>query len=240
MSKTLQLALTLALIVLFASSSAQAISLGFDPIAQTVQVGDTVNVNVSISGLGLPPFISGFNLDILFNASVLSLDSVNGVVFGTALGDPAFEASTAVSPGLGLVNIFEVSFLQESQATCTPWFPPDPYPCIGPYLDELQTSSSFVLATLNFIASDIGESTLQIVPKQPGGLTGGTRETDGTVCTQSQLNFETCTVESLSADLVGGRVSVLPTAAVPEPTAIFLLGSGLACLAVWRRRKHSS
>jgi hypothetical protein len=115
-----------------------AILLSLVPSSATVTTGNTVDVDVIISGLGNPPSVGTFDLDIGFNTAILA---PTAVTFGAFLGDPAlFEALTAFDFGTpGRVEFAEVSLLSPSE------------------LDALQ-QSSFSLATLSFSAIANGTS----------------------------------------------------------------------------------
>jgi len=118
---------------------AEAISLDFVPAFQTVATGQSVVVDLVISGLARPPSVGAFDLDVSFDPSILTPVDV---VFGPFLGDPLlFEAITGFSFPPGIVDLAEVSLLLPSE------------------LDSLQPSS-FSLATLYFTASGDGISPL--------------------------------------------------------------------------------
>jgi hypothetical protein len=116
------------------------------PSSATVTTGNTVNVNVSISGLSNPPSVGAFDLDVGFNPAILS---PTAVTFGPFLGDPLlFEALTGFDFGTpGIVEFAEVSLLSPSE------------------LDALQ-SPSFSLATLSFRATSNGTSPFMFVGNQ--------------------------------------------------------------------------
>lgn len=157
MKKFLVLSLVMTAILLFFSTNSHAIiTLGFSPATQTVNSGDPVDVQIVISGLGdgTAPSLGAFDLDVSFDPAILSF---NRVAFGPYLGDPdplLFETNTSHDDSVtGLVNLFELSFLEADSQTCI--F------CIPPYLDDLQPSS-FTLATLTFDTIGIGTSQLGI------------------------------------------------------------------------------
>ncbi len=133
-------------------TSAQAITLSFDPVNQTVNLGDPVTVNLNISGLGdfTAPSLGTFDLDVSYDSSLLSFSSVS---FGPYLGDLSLgEAIASFDASLpGTVNLFELSLLEADGVTCI--F------CIPPFLDDIQPSS-FTLATLTFDTIDLGTSAL--------------------------------------------------------------------------------
>jgi hypothetical protein len=143
MKKFLNIALAMGLALVLTSTAVQAVELGFVPPAQEVPVGTSVSVDVVISGLGdfTSPSLGAFDLDIAFDPSILSLSSV---VFGPFLGDISLaEAIASDTPGVGTVNVFEVSFLLDFE------------------LDALQPGS-FPLVTLNFDTLNSGTSPLTI------------------------------------------------------------------------------
>jgi hypothetical protein len=113
------------------ASPTLAITVDFVPATPTVGVGQSVAVDIVISGLtaGQPPSVGAFDLDVSFAPNILV---PTGVSFGPFLGDPALlEALTSVSVSPGLVDFAEVSLLLPAE------------------LDALQPAS-FALATLSF------------------------------------------------------------------------------------------
>ncbi len=142
--KRLMVLIVASLMLLFFGTSAHAISIGFDPISQVVQVGTPASVDLVISDLGLPtaPSISTFDLDVSFDPGILRF---SGYVLGSYLGDTLGEAwdlslGEIVS---GTVNISELSLLTDFA------------------LDTLQPGS-FTLATLQFDTLAVGTSFLGI------------------------------------------------------------------------------
>lgn len=147
----------LAVILAVAAPQAEAlicqphISLGFVPSSQVVNVGDSVSVGIRIFGLsplrlwGLgAPSLGGFDLDVTFNPSVLSL---NNVVFGDPRrGDQldilGFGSITDVVSSSGTVSIFELSL--------------DPARTLN-----RRQAPSFTLATLYFDPIAVGYSGLE-------------------------------------------------------------------------------
>ncbi|MBI1928507.1 PEP-CTERM sorting domain-containing protein [Candidatus Poribacteria bacterium] len=143
----LALVLVVALFIFFGvgSSSVHAIMIDFVPSSQSVIIGDSVDVGVSISGLGdlAAPSLGTFDLDISFNPAILSLNSVSygDLLLGDQLDLLGFGSLTTTTPGVGAVNLFELSFDA----------PLD--------LDTLQPGA-FTLATLTFDAIGSGTSSL--------------------------------------------------------------------------------
>ncbi|MCI0530154.1 MAG: cohesin domain-containing protein [Nitrospira sp.] len=128
------LALVLGLIF-FGSSSAHAISLEFVPPTQQVDIGDTFEVEIVILDLvdSAPPSLGTFDLDVIFDPTILSFSSVTygDPVLGDQLDLFGLGSITATTPGTGSVNFFELSL--DSAAD----------------LNNLQ-AGDFTLATLTF------------------------------------------------------------------------------------------
>lgn len=182
------------------TQSAHALSLSIIPSAGSAVVGGNVNADLVISDLGsggAASTVGAFDINIGFDSSILSL---NNVTFGALLGNlslseaiAAFDNSTP-----GTVNLFEVSLLEASASTCV--F------CQTPYLDSLQPSS-FLLATLSFIGTSQGTSTLTPVINAIGDGEGN----------------------DLARGLItaAGSVTVGRPVTVPEPSILALLSVGL-------------
>ena len=112
--KTTMGVLAFAACLLFGGET-QAIMLGFSPSNPVAHVGDSVDVDLVISGLGdfAPPSLSVFDLDVLFDPTILGLTNVafGDPVFGDQLdlfGFGHFSDVDAVAPGAA--NLFEISF----------------------------------------------------------------------------------------------------------------------------------
>jgi hypothetical protein len=143
MIKKLFLGVFLAMVLVFSTSLAQAITIGFDPVTQDVILGNPAVVDLFISGLGNyePPSLGVFDLDIAYNPTILDF---TGYVLGPYLGDTAIGEALDLSWGEtapGLVNIGELSLLFDWE------------------LDALQPSS-FTLASLTFDTLALGPSPL--------------------------------------------------------------------------------
>lgn len=125
----------------------QAASLALIPAVQSVEVGNAVEIEVVISGLGdvSAPSLSTFDLDVNFDPSILAFSSATfgDPILGDQLDLLGFGSLTDVTAGAGTVNLFELSFDLPSD------------------LDSLQPDS-FTLATLNFNAIGVGSSPLAI------------------------------------------------------------------------------
>jgi hypothetical protein len=132
---------------LLPTGPAAAITLLFEPSAQSAMIGSTVNVDVVIAGLGsgAAPSLSAFDLDVTFNDSVLSLlDFTFGdPIRGDQLDLSGLGSMTALSAGAGTLNLFELSFDTSAD------------------LDALQ-AGSFTLGTLRLGAVSAGVSAIGV------------------------------------------------------------------------------
>jgi hypothetical protein len=124
-----------------AAPPAGAISIALLPALADVAVGDGLDIDVVVSGLGAgaPPSLGSYDLDVSFDASRLTFDSLS---FGTLLGGPVDSLQSAVA-GAGLVDFAELSLLLPAE------------------LDALQPAS-FSIATLHFTVSAEGTSTVAV------------------------------------------------------------------------------
>lgn len=129
--------------LLFNSSLAHSLAIGFDPVATTAGTGDQVSFDLNISGLGdlSASSLGAFDISIGFDPTRLSF---TGYSLGDSLGRLDLFEALDFSGGDtgGAINLAEVSLL----ATAV--------------LDALQFSD-FILATLIFNVDDlaVGEST---------------------------------------------------------------------------------
>jgi len=217
MKKLIILLVAFLMLVLCNATVSQAVTLSFDPAFQGVLLGNQVDVNVVISGLGnySPDSLSVFDMDISFSFDSTFL-AFTSVAFGSYLGsavddsdywdyffnpfpsDPYYENAEALSDyidyGTGQVKIWEISLLPVSE------------------LDALQPSN-FTLATLTFDTLALGTSPLSISINSLG-------DSDG-------LPLTTYSLESGSINVV----------LVPEPATLFLLGTGLAGIGFLRKKR---
>lgn len=126
---------------------AQAASLEIIPAAQSVEQGDLVEIKVAISELGdfTPPSLGAFDVDVSFDPNLLAFGSVTfgDPILGDQLDLFGLGSLTGVIPGVGTVNLAELSFD----------LPAD--------LDSLQ-AGSFTLATLSFNTLATGTTSLGI------------------------------------------------------------------------------
>ncbi len=126
------------------STPVLAATVSLVPPNQTVNLGDPVTVDVTIAELGSfsAPSLGAFLLEVLFDDSILTFDSVS---YGALLGDPLdfFATDIVTTENPGSVSLDEFSFLSDSE------------------LDALQPDS-FTLATLFFTGSGIGNTMVEI------------------------------------------------------------------------------
>lgn len=147
MKKLIILLVAFLMLVFCNAAVSQAVTLSFDPAFQGVLVGNQVDVDVVISGLGdgEAPSLGGFDLDIGFDQTILAFDSVTfgDPVLGDQLDPFILGSDTATTPGVGTVNLYELSF--DSVAD----------------LNYYQ-AAIFTLATLTFRTLALGTSSLDI------------------------------------------------------------------------------
>lgn len=138
-----------AVVLISALTSAQAAVLSLDPPGQSVLPGATVQIALTVSGLGTgtAPSLGVFDLDLSYDAAVLQFDSVS---FGDpTLGDQldlmGFGSVTAVDSAVaGVVNHLELSLDSAGD------------------LDFLQ-AEAFTLSVFTFTALAPGFSALEVV-----------------------------------------------------------------------------
>ena len=128
--------------------AAYAVTLDLTPLDQSVTVGETISIDVQISGLGdmTTPSVQAFDLNINFDPMLLSFSSATfgDPVLGDLVGlsDP-FNLGPVMGTDdsmLGVVAINEVSFALSDDFNIQP--------------------DSFILATLDFVAISPGISNL--------------------------------------------------------------------------------
>jgi hypothetical protein len=125
------------------TTESQAITIGFDPVAGVVTVGDSFAVDVVVSGLPEaelgPEVVSAFDLDVLYDATVLAAIDFQ---FSDALGSIDIDALTSTWITPGRIDFASLSFLDTAS------------------LLSLQSVEQLVLGRLLFDAIGIGSSLL--------------------------------------------------------------------------------
>ena len=142
MKKYLFLGAVLGAFLLFFVNPSNAILIEFDPASQGVPVGNPVDVDLTISGLGdfASPSLGAFDLDISFNPALLAFSNV---IYGDQLDILGLGSVQITTPGVVNVNLLELSLDLPSD------------------LDTLQ-AGSFTMATLTFDTLAVGTSSLDI------------------------------------------------------------------------------
>lgn len=137
---------------LVACPGAEAALVTVSPSAQSVTVGATFTVDVSISalGAGVAPSLGVFDFDFGFDASWLAFQSA---AFGAGLDVLGLGSIQAATPGAGTINLFELSL--DSVAD----------------LNDLQ-GDSFVLATITFVAQAEGAAPFSLSANAFGDAEG--------------------------------------------------------------------
>lgn len=149
---------------------ANAAIITLTPTTVSVFLNDTFTVDVEVDGLLTGEELALFDLDMLFNSSLLQLNSIG---FGTALNDGDFFGSIQELFLNGPTNATETSTLFEFE------------------LQALQ-SGSFNILTLGFTAIGLTPGTDISVGINPLGF--GFLDYDGNDLTISQINPATVTV----------------------------------------------
>lgn len=199
------------------SEPARAISINLVPSIQTIEVGDSLTLDMAITGLGSnsAPSVSTFDFNLGFDASVLDFTSLD-------FGDPVlgnlvdisgvaqeftdlgiFDAVGFSEPSQGTVNLFEVS-LELPQDL------------------DLSQPDSFILATLDFVALDAGTSDFDLMVNALGDSFGDPLTLDA--------------IESLPV-LVADASSNPPSESIPEPTTSIFGFLSLFSLGRWVSKK---
>ena len=131
---------------------AHAVEIFFNPLEVTTPLGGAVGVDVVVSGLGAPgstrEVISAFDLDVLFDSSILSF---NRLVFSDALGLVDFDTFTGVVGSPGRIDFANLSLLGNADLLAT-------------------QGNQIVLASLFFDAIAFGTSMLSFDSSVLGGL----------------------------------------------------------------------
>ncbi len=139
--------------ILCFSSSAHAIIISAVPNVASVEQGNSVIVDLTVSNLGndTAPSVGIFDLDLSYDAAILDF---NAVTFGNQLDLFGFGSLQLVDSSIaGTINLFELSFDFVSD------------------LDTLQ-APSFVLASLMFDTLTVGTTNLSVASNSFGDSLG--------------------------------------------------------------------
>jgi hypothetical protein len=168
MKKITQLLVAFVLVLSLAGyAQANGITLGFSPSSSMVPVGSSLDVELTISGLGygVALSLSVFDIDVMFDPAILE---PTGVMFGDPvlgfdqldvfmIGSNITSFDDFTVPGI--VNLFDLSFDSSSD------------------LDLFQPGA-FTLATLSFNAIGIGTSPLSFYKADLGDANGDPLDAD--------------------------------------------------------------
>jgi hypothetical protein len=144
----------LLLFTLFSLNSplAHSVVIGFEPNSLDAATGESIALNLVVSGLGDfgPASLGGFDISIGFDSSIFAFTSYS---LGNLLGDVSLLEAIDVSAGDlgGVVNLAEVSLLSAAS------------------LDALQPGE-FVLGTLNFNVLNLGSGLASSLSIEPGAV----------------------------------------------------------------------
>tara|TARA_R110002012_G_scaffold302230_1_gene503045 strand:+ start:1826 stop:2413 length:588 start_codon:yes stop_codon:yes gene_type:complete len=119
------------------AQSANAALITMTPSSQTIELGDTASIDVSISDFATDQYLGVYDFEVAFNDSILS---VSNIIFGTELG---FSFQNDFSFGADLHVVLEAS-LEDAQ-----------------YLIDNQ-ASEFLLFTIEFTGTNYGSSSVAL------------------------------------------------------------------------------
>jgi hypothetical protein len=129
------------------TSSSWAILIALNPPDQIAKIGDVVQVDLVVSGLGesVAPSLASYDVDINFDPTILNF---SGAVFGDPkLGNQldffGLGSLTSFTDGGGTANVFELSF-------------------DDPAILDSKQKESFTLVQLSFLALQPGNSLLDL------------------------------------------------------------------------------
>jgi len=130
-------------LLVIGATQASAATIGFDPPAQTVDLGTVATVDIVVSDLG-GEIVSAYDLDILYDSSIVS---ATGVVFTSALGDELFfeTLNSSILSAPGVVDFAQLSLLPDDE------------------LFGLQGGDSLTVASIVFETVGVGVTDLEFV-----------------------------------------------------------------------------
>jgi hypothetical protein len=142
----------LVFLTVFAITAASANTITVLPSSQNVGLGNQASVSLTIAGLGngTAPSVGAYDIDVMFDPTVLSF---NSAIFGNQLDILGLGDLQFVTPGAGDVDLFELSLDSASD------------------LNNLQ-AASFILATLTFDTIGTGTSPITLTLNALGDADG--------------------------------------------------------------------
>ena len=137
MKKSLR-ALAAAAAAIATAPASAAIVVSMNPAVQSVAVGDSILVDIRISGLGTTEILSAFDLNVLFNSALVSnAPGSQGIAFfGTEFGPDAVFGTSFASGNNGAIG--------------------DAFPLEDDDLAAIQTDDSFTFLTFRWTAQADG------------------------------------------------------------------------------------
>lgn len=194
-------------------SPAHSISIGVSTSLPAVQSGDTVSVDIVARDFAAGEFVSAFDLGLSFDPTLLQFQAGSwsvGPGLGTVADVDYFDFSDFSSAGDGSLIGFVVSLLDDNT------------------LAGLQQGSSVVLASLEFMALDVGVATVAAIGLACNSASGAIDPATGFA---GLLDIGSCS---------GAEVGIEPGSggSVPEPGPLALWCVGLFALGLRRSRLH--
>jgi hypothetical protein len=129
------------------SLPAKACIIEIQPSTNTVNLGETVSVDIVVSQRDQPEeaAITAFDLDVAYDDSIISLTDAS---FGTNLGEPDVDSYTdTIFSYSGLQDLYQDSYFLDDEIVDL----------------NMQPDDSFTLATLTFDATGLGSTELSFV-----------------------------------------------------------------------------
>jgi hypothetical protein len=197
------------------NTGSAAISLQFDPMNQSVNLGNQASVNFLLTGAGSTD-IGAIDFWVNYDPSVVLF---NSIVWGTTLGNPTSFTDINTDDLLNPGSVDQIGI-------SAGWDPA-----------QLPNSDSFSLFTMIFDTVGVGTTGLSLTDafSQDANATDlfspGNQVRDSFLFSDSDQNFNIV----LADDIQPGSITVSSTK-VPEPGTALLLGLGLAALASMKKK----
>ncbi len=163
----------------------KAAIISVQPAEETVDIGETVVIDLVVSELAAGEIISSYDLDLTYDNSIVTYN--NDATFGTGLGSSLQLADEYMT---GAILLMEVS--DESDAD----------------LQALQ-SDSFTLATLSFTAADYGSTDLDLFSMTGIVGLGGADITLDTSLVSGLINVQPKVIPELDGNAAGSALVLL-------------------------------